>query len=1008
MKNRFLAAAAFALALPLSAQTPFLVKDINTTPTQHFSGAEPEWFTSLGGAIYFSGSTADTGREMFRYSAGTAELVKNINPGMADGKPGRPVALGNVLLFGATDAAGHELWRTDGTSAGTTLLKDINPTGSSNVSVLAVLGTRAVLLAADGTHAAALWYTDGTAAGTQFLAETNPDSLTLDVIQTRTFGGRVYIAHPGGLWTTDGTIAGTVKLSSGVCSIVGAVGSNVLFRLSGSTTGGGALWKTDGTLAGTMLVQNVPVSRPRGITPTSALATAEQWVFFVFNGAEVSLWKTDGSGWGTQPVRFFPEYSSSTSFRNAPSPIAYELGLWWFDTPSGLWRSDGTAAGTFQVTTQHATSLVGAFSKVYFIGRTGGFWSSDGTAAGTTRVTSLTPHWSGPLTKIGETLYFGGDDGTTGVEPWISEDGTAAGTHLLTNMNPEPPSTPGWSTPMEITAAGDVVHFTTWSQHNLPLYLWRSDGTDAGTVQNLRFSDYGPIRPLGVWSGGAYFEKRNHANTQAEIWRSDASGATLAQLFDFEATSTAVTTNALLVTESTKRWIWTIGKDLNAVPLTDAAGNELLNNSGLAVVGGNAYFSGRFPSSAAKALYRTAGTAATTEVVIPGYEGSVSGGAGGFVFTDCSGSGALCRLGTPPQMIVLSSLTGVWWSDFVAAGNYVYFRRAAQLWRTDGTQAGTIPLTDGVVGPLTALGDLLFFTAADANGEELWRTNGTVSGTSRIADINPGPASSQPSDLVAADGMLWFRANNGLSGSELWRSDGTAAGTVLVADLQPGSASSTPAYLAVAGRRLFFAAETAATGRELWAITLAVPPVLDARGSATAVTLTWTAYTAAAPVVYDVYRASGSTTFTKIGTSSTTQFPDTAVTPNNTYFYRVIGRGANGAMSPFSNTDLASTTSFTDDPLVAKVTRIKAAHVNELRAAANAARAAAGLAPHPFSAAPTIGALVRATHITELRTALSGVFTAFSIPAPVFTDPSLTIGNAIKAAHIQELRNALK
>jgi ELWxxDGT repeat protein len=1006
LTNRLLAAAAFALALPLSAQSPYLVKDINPTPVAQFLGAEPEWFTSFGGAVYFSGWTAATGREMFRYSGGTVEVVKDIQPGIADSNPGVPVQLGEVLLFGATSASGHELWQTDGTSAGTTLLKDIHPTGSSNVSVLAVVGTRAVLLADDGTHAAALWYTDGTAAGTQFLAETNPDSVTLDVIQTRTFGGRVYIAHPAGLWTTDGTIAGTVKLSSGVCSIVGAVGSNVLFRLSGSTTGGGALWKTDGTLAGTMLVQNVLVSRPRGITPTSALATAQQWVFFVFNGAEVSLWKTDGSGLGTQPVRFFPEYSSSTSFRNAPSPIAYELGIWWFDTPEGLWRSDGTTAGTYQVTTQHATSLVGAFSKVYFLGRTGGFWSSDGTAAGTTRVKWLTPYWSGPLTKIGETLYFGGDDGTTGVEPWISEDGTAAGTHLLTNMNPEPPSTPGWSSPMEITAAGDVVHFTTWSQHKLPLYLLRSDGTDAGTVQNLRFSDYGFIRPLGVWSGGAYFEKRNHANTQAEIWRSDASGATLAQLFDFEATGTAVTTNALLVTESTKRWIWAIGNDLKAVPLTDADGKELLNNSGFAVVGGHAYFSGRFPDSVTRTLYRTAGTAATTEVVIPVYEGSVLGGAGGFIFTDCSG--ALCRLGTPPQVIVLSSLTGGWGGDFVAAGNYVYFRRSAQLWRTDGTAAGTFPLTDGIAGPLTAVGNLLFFMAADANGEELWRTDGTVSGTSRVADINPGPASSQPSHFAAADGMLWFRANDGLSGVELWRSDGTAAGTVLVADLQPGSASSTPTYLTVAGRRLFFAAETAATGRELWAITLAAPPVLDARGSATAVRLTWTAYTAAAPVTYDVYRASGSTTFAKIGTVSTTQFSDTAVTANNTYFYRVIGRGANGAVSPFSNTDLASTRAFTDDPLMAKVTRIKAAHVNELRAAVNAARAAAGLPPFAFSTAPTIGALVRGTHVTELRTALTSVFTALSTAAPVFTDASIAAGNPIRAVHIQELRNALK
>lgn len=1003
MKNRTLAVAAFALALPLSAQSPYLVKDINTTPAEHSSGSSPEWFVLDREAVYFSARSDAAGRELFRYSAGTLELVKDIQPGLPDSNPGMPKRLGEVLLFGASDASGHELWRTDGTSAGTALLKDINPGGSSKVSVLAVIGTRAILLADDGTHATALWYTDGTAAGTQFLADTNPDSVSLDRVQTRTFGGRVYVAHAAGLWTTDGTIAGTAKLASGVASVLGAAGSNVIFRLKESWPGGTSLWKTDGTIDGTTHVQNVLVSQPRSSTQTDELPAAGQWVFFVFDGSTVALWKTDGTAGGTVPVRSFPEYSYSTSFRSAPPRIAYELGAWWFDTPGGLWRSDATTAGTHQVTTQGAAHIGSAFSKVYFLSTTGGLWSTDGTTAGTERVTAMKPPFSSPLANLGGKLYFGGDSGKTGMEPWIVENGTAAGAHLLININPEPPSTPGWSNPQEIIAAGDMVHFTTWSQQNLPLYLWRSDGTDAGTVQSLRFTDYGPIRALASWNGGAYFEKRNHENMQAEIWRSDASGATLVVTLDWEVLSTAVTPNALLLTEYSRKRIVALGSGSSAVTLTDAAGRELEALGWLGLAGDHAYFAASVSRS--KALYRTAGTAAVPEVVIPGFEGWVRGGAGGFIFTDCSG--ALCRLGTPPQTIVLSSLTGGWESQFVAAGNYVYFRRSDQLWRTDGTPAGTIPLTGGVAGPLTAVGDLVFFMGSDANGEELWRTDGTVGGTFRVADINPGPSSSQPTDFAVADGMLWFRANDGLSGLELWRSDGTAAGTVLVADLQPGSASSTPSYLEVAGRRLFFAAETAATGRELWAITLAAPPVLDAQGTATAVTLTWTAYAAAAPVVYDVYRASGSTTFAKIGTTSTTQFSDTAVTPNNAYAYRVVARGANGALSP-SNTDMALTLAFTDDPLVARVTRIKAAHVNELRSAVNAARAAAGLTPHTFSTAPTIGALVRATHIGELRTALSGVFTAFSIPAPVYTDPSLTAGNAIKAAHIQELRNALK
>ncbi|HEX8617355.1 MAG TPA: hypothetical protein VF911_07205, partial [Thermoanaerobaculia bacterium] len=76
--------------------------------------------------------------------------------------------------------------------------------------------------------------------------------------------------------------------------------------------------------------------------------------------------------------------------------------------------------------------------------------------------------------------------------------------------------------------------------------------------------------------------------------------------------------------------------------------------------------------------------------------------------------------------------------------------------------------------------------------------------------------------------------------------------------------------------------------------------------------------------------------------------------------------------------------------------------------AINNARALAGLQPFAFSTAPPIGALVRATHITELRSALVPVFTALNLPQPVYTDSTLGAGKQIKAAHIQELRKAVK
>ena len=117
-----------------------------------------------------------------------------------------------------------------------------------------------------------------------------------------------------------------------------------------------------------------------------------------------------------------------------------------------------------------------------------------------------------------------------------------------------------------------------------------------------------------------------------------------------------------------------------------------------------------------------------------------------------------------------------------------------------------------------------------------------------------------------------------------------------------------------------------------------------------------------------------------------------------------------GGRSSFSNVDLATTVMFTDDPVVAQTTVIKAVHVPELRTAVQAVRSLAGLAPAIFSDA-TIDTtvLVKATHISQLRSALGAARGALGLPPLTYTDPTLTAGSTIiKAAHFQELRLGVK
>ena len=125
----------------------------------------------------------------------------------------------------------------------------------------------------------------------------------------------------------------------------------------------------------------------------------------------------------------------------------------------------------------------------------------------------------------------------------------------------------------------------------------------------------------------------------------------------------------------------------------------------------------------------------------------------------------------------------------------------AELWRSDGTAAGTSMVLDlnpntspfGALSglhELARLGSMLLMTADDgSHGRELWISDGTAAGTAMLVDIRPGTAGSEPDHFVAVGSTMFFTASDGVHGRELWRTDGTAAGTSMVADLQTGAPS---------------------------------------------------------------------------------------------------------------------------------------------------------------------------------------------------------------------------
>jgi uncharacterized repeat protein (TIGR01451 family) len=257
---------------------------------------------ALNGALLFRANASGTGEELWRTDgtlAGTA-LVQDLRAGTGSSSPYLLTAaggLGGMAFFSAaTDAAGRELWKTDGTAAGTTLVKDILPGAGDGIALTydnddvdlgqewAALGGKVIFAATDGASGQEPWVSDGTAAGTLPLGDLLPGALGSEPLWATAAAGRVFfVADDGGLsghgrelWTTDGTPAGTSLLidiepgaGSSLPSELTAVGRVLLFS-AWDAVHGRELWVSDGTAAGTARLQDIAPgtlsSSPLGIT----------------------------------------------------------------------------------------------------------------------------------------------------------------------------------------------------------------------------------------------------------------------------------------------------------------------------------------------------------------------------------------------------------------------------------------------------------------------------------------------------------------------------------------------------------------------------------------------------------------------------------------------------------------------------------------------------------------------------------------------------------------------
>jgi ELWxxDGT repeat protein len=182
-----------------------------------------------------------------------------------------PVAIGNLLFFTADDGHGLELWRSDGTQAGTVMVKDINTGGDSDPQFLVNMNGVLFFSANGGATGRELWKSDGTARGTVLVRDirpaggSDPDHLTV-------VNGTLYFAandgvHGNELWKSRGTKATTVLVRDINTKVPTADNSSdpdhltdingKLYFVAYDEALGRELWASSGTRDGTRMVKDI-------------------------------------------------------------------------------------------------------------------------------------------------------------------------------------------------------------------------------------------------------------------------------------------------------------------------------------------------------------------------------------------------------------------------------------------------------------------------------------------------------------------------------------------------------------------------------------------------------------------------------------------------------------------------------------------------------------------------------------------------------------------------------
>jgi ELWxxDGT repeat protein len=792
-----------------------LVDDLNVL--QSAGASDPSEFVAIGDVMYFTATTPTLGRELWRTdgTSGGTSLVKDISPGSSYSQPAFLTNVGGTLYFTADDGVhGRELWKSSGTAATTVLVKDVQPGAGSGMITdeqIVKAGSHIYFPANDGVHGQELWSTDGTSSGTVMVADIRLGGSSYPRSLTELNGIVTFVADDGAngirLWRSNGTAASTWRVDAQlrVSEPQHLVNVNGKLLFSGyDATTGRELWKSDGTAAGTVRVRNIAAGTASSypgelVNVSGTLAfTADDGV----NGRE--LWTSDGTFAGTTQVL---DINADTGGSSYPQSLTNVQGTLFFsatDPDHGRepWHSDLTGPGT-----QVADLVTG-------------------------------PGNSNPLkftAGAGSTAFFAASTPTTGRELWKTDGGV---TTLVAEVAPGAAT---GASGMMANLNGTLLLAA--DDRSRGLELWRSDGTQISLVRDINggTADSAP-KDLTEVSGRLFFtaDDGEHGAGNRQLWSTDGTAAGTELLFQ-GAVSDLLNLNGKLLFQGNNVLYQSDGTPAGTLPVQ--TGFQVPGPHDLTKVNDTVFF-----LSQDYKLWKTDGTSAGTLYVKqfpvgPNFPRSMFNFQGTLYFTASNGTDGLELWKSNGTNAGTKQVVDLWPGGSVGYDGYtpnssnprsftnvngtLYFVAdngdgMGRVWKTNGTAAGTLPVdtpaNDSGANELTTVGSDLYFTTSDQdNGSDLlWKTQGTAGSTALVREFARSSAAPHLANLTNVAGTLFFSGYESASGLELWKSNGTTSGTGLVRDLFAGSGDSDPHLFTPLGDSLYFVATHPSLGDELW------------------------------------------------------------------------------------------------------------------------------------------------------------------------------------------------